>query len=427
VDAVRIKKQNFEVFRVMQSGSHAVKILGHWNYPPEDGINYRYPVKRFEGGIFIKTGEYKFREPKNKTVCVVGSYGIRKVELFVNGESKGICEKPDAAFIFRFKGIDVTASGFVSAKGYAYDGTVVDDRIDTVGEPSSIRLTPRTGAEGLLADGTDLVYFDVEVVDGDGRVCPLCFDRINFTLTGPAKFLGGYNSGKFNGFGRNDSVIHQNHVYAECGTNRVFARAGSETGEITLKAVMGTIAAEATVRSVEISADVLVDKEPQILEASKVKSFTKNDYGFKPIPEADAVKYTPDSRVYCDFVINGGEKIDQRARRAVYADGAIWGPLFIVLDKIRSTVPNGRELLEYSYDELNRRVTVRTGGKEIIAEYGSSHLLVNGKENLMGGAPTLNREIFWMEVNAVISQIDWLTARYDTESNIYRIDRGNSS
>ena len=42
VDAVRVKKQVFDVFRVMQSDEPQLKIVGHWNYPQEDGISYRY-------------------------------------------------------------------------------------------------------------------------------------------------------------------------------------------------------------------------------------------------------------------------------------------------------------------------------------------------------------------------------------------------
>ena len=41
-------------------------------------------------------------------------------------------------------------------------------------------------------------YSDVEVVDNEGRICPLCYDRIDFEIEGEAKFLGGYNSGRFN-------------------------------------------------------------------------------------------------------------------------------------------------------------------------------------------------------------------------------------
>ena len=39
VDAARNKKQSFDVFRVMQSKKPEVKIVGHWNYPPQDEKN----------------------------------------------------------------------------------------------------------------------------------------------------------------------------------------------------------------------------------------------------------------------------------------------------------------------------------------------------------------------------------------------------
>jgi hypothetical protein len=47
---------------------------------------------------------------------------------------------------------------------------------------------------------------------------------------------------------------------------------------------------------------------------------------------------------------------------------------------------------------------------------------VDGEENLMGGEPTLRRDVFWMEINPVISQIDGVTAQYDEGVSIYRID-----
>ena len=68
---------------------------------------------------------------------------------------------------------------------------------------------------------------DLEVTDAQGRICPLADLRIDFQLEGPAVWLGGYNSGRFNGNGREDSVIGRPFVYAECGTNRVLMRAES--------------------------------------------------------------------------------------------------------------------------------------------------------------------------------------------------------
>ena len=49
VDPCRTKKQSFDCFRVMQSETPAVKIIGHWNYPAPTAANYRYEEKRFNG------------------------------------------------------------------------------------------------------------------------------------------------------------------------------------------------------------------------------------------------------------------------------------------------------------------------------------------------------------------------------------------
>ncbi len=267
VDPVRIKKQNFKVFQTIQSKIPMVSIVGHWNYPKEGEDHYRYALKEFDGTYWRKTGEYAYRNPKDKTIYVIGSYGVAKVELYINGNLAGVCEKPQDTFVFPFPHMDITRSGVIEAKAYDYEEHLVaEDKIETTGEPAELRLTVHTGEKGLLADGSDLAYVDVEVLDESGRICPLCDKRIDFTFEGPGVFLGGYNSGKFNGYGRQDSVIHTMHVYAECGNNRVFIRAGKEPGEMILKATMEGVA-ETVVRitSRECDGNELSKEAPQHL------------------------------------------------------------------------------------------------------------------------------------------------------------------
>ncbi|MCL2404780.1 MAG: beta galactosidase jelly roll domain-containing protein [Defluviitaleaceae bacterium] len=430
VDPVRLKKQNFDVFRVMQSGKPEVKILGHWNYPAEDGVNYKYPVKALENGVYAKTGEYAFRDPKNKTVYVCASYGIAKVELYVNGELVGVCDKPHNTFIFKFDGIDITPSpdsgseGYISAIGYTYDNTIVNDRINTASQPESIRITPHMGAEGLLANGTDIAYCDIEILDKSGNICPLCMGKIDFQISGPAQFMGGYNSGRYNGYGKNDSPIHQNFVYAECGTNRVFIKAGVSASEITLKASMkgvsgNGISGKAKLNSIPYSATAISKSEPQVLEASKTKTIPTNDFTFAPIPQADASKYTPDSRVYCSVVINNGHEVDTKGNRTLYLNGAVWGPILIILDRIKSTLPGA---LDYTYDQVTHMLTVISGKNKMVANIGQTHLQINGADNLMDGEPTLRNGMLWMEINAIVSHIQGITAIYDEGVHIYRVD-----
>ena len=162
------------------------------------------------------------------------------MELYVNGCLAGRQEKPErGGFVFAFPHIDVTQSGFLEAVGYNKEGMqTARYRIETTGPAAKICLEAHTAGEGLLADGTDIAYVDVSVVDAQGRICPLEDRKITFSLEGEGIFLGGYNSGRFNGNGRKDSVIHTDHVYAECGTNRVFIRSTKHAGKILLKAHM---------------------------------------------------------------------------------------------------------------------------------------------------------------------------------------------
>lgn len=233
VDPVRIKKPVFYAMQVIQSESAMVHIAGHWNYPENTPENYNYYTKEWNGTYWEVTENTDRRDPTDKTVYVFGSELVDKIELYVNGSLVGTNNAPYDNYVYEFPHIDVTKSGYISAIAYNSDGDVIAmDRIDTVGDAKSIRLTPVTGPKGLIADGSDVCYFDVEIVDEDGKVCPLAYDKINFTLEGDGVFLGGYNSGTFD----ETSVIHKDYCYAENGTNRVFVRSVPNGKGFTLTA-----------------------------------------------------------------------------------------------------------------------------------------------------------------------------------------------
>ncbi|MBR5535331.1 MAG: RICIN domain-containing protein [Clostridia bacterium] len=233
VDPVRIEKECFYAVQAMQENSDKIHIVGHWNYPENTEENYNYNDKTFNGTYWEYNDTVLRRDPTDKTVYVIGSEYCDRIELYVNGALAGECKMPRDTFVFEFPGIDVTQSGYVSAIAYSSEGKVIaTDRIDTVGEKAKIRLTPVTGPEGLRADGSDVCYIDVEIVDENGNVCPLSYDRLDFTFEGEGVFLGGYNSGTFD----ETSVIHKNYCFAECGRNRVFVRSSTKAGSFTLTA-----------------------------------------------------------------------------------------------------------------------------------------------------------------------------------------------
>lgn len=415
VDAIRVKKQSFDVFRVMHSAAPAVKLLGHWNYPQPEAGNYRAWKKRFNGSFWEETAEPELRDPRHKTVYCVGSYAVQKILLSINGRQAGQCETPRDGFIFAFPDIDITQSGVIEAVGYGYDGQIAcRDRIETAGAPAALRLSAHTAPGGWRADGNDLCYVDMEVTDAQGRVCPLADLRIDFALAGPALFLGGYNSGRFNGNGRQDSVVGQPFVFAECGINRVLLRAGDTAGDIRLTAsAAGLPPAEITLRTVPCG-----DEKPAVLYADPAWLPPASEDHITAIPAADAVKYVPETENYCKVMVNGQEP-DFRGVRAVNRNGAIWGNALCILERMKSLAP---DRVDFTWDRPSGVLTLRSGPHTAVARVGSTHLLVDGQESLMDGQPYVTEEgILVMEINAIAPQVVGASAQFDDKIGALRV------
>lgn len=203
VDPMRIEKDGFFAHQVMWDGwvdveNYRTHIIGHWNYNP--------------GTV--------------KPMYVVSSGD--KVELFVNGQSKGF-GKQDYRFLFTFD--DITwESGKVEAISYDEAGKEVScHSLQTAGEPNEIKLTLIESPNGWAADGADMVLIQVEVVDAQGRRCPLANNKIEFGLGGPAEWRGGIAQGENN-------YILSTVLPVECGVNRVLLRSTTTAGEVNLTA-----------------------------------------------------------------------------------------------------------------------------------------------------------------------------------------------
>lgn len=204
VDALRIKKDGFYAHQIMWNGwvdveKPGIHIIGHWNYSPGT----------------------------KKSVYVISS--TEKVELFINGVSKGFGEQ-SSRFLFTFKDIQ-WQPGEIRAAGYDRGGKkLIEDSHKTAGEPTAIRLTPHTGPGGLKADGADIAIIDVEVVDKDGNRCPIALNMVDFTLSGEAEWRGGIAQGP-------DNYVLSKSLPVEGGVNRVLVRSTTKSGTIVLKAV----------------------------------------------------------------------------------------------------------------------------------------------------------------------------------------------
>lgn len=203
VDAMRLPKDGFYAHQVMWDGwvnpEHPrITIVGHWNY---------------EANV-------------KKPVYVVSS--ADKVELFVNNKSQGFGEQ-SSCFLYTWKEVPFHA-GELKAVGCDMNGKkLCEVALKTAGNPAAIKLTPRTGPNGLKADGADMTLVDVEVVDAQGNRCPTALNLINFDLQGTAEWRGGIAQGS-------DNYILSKSLPVECGVNRVILRSLPQAGKIVLNA-----------------------------------------------------------------------------------------------------------------------------------------------------------------------------------------------
>ena len=243
---MRLPKENFDVFRVMQSEDPAVMLVGHWSYPKLAKDSYMYPVKKYNGHFMEETGEMAQRDPLHKTVYVIGSVHCASVELVVNGKSKGINTKPDHVFVDAFPNVDVTESGMAEVVARDKAGKEIARHTvkSFVGE-GKIETKVTTGPKGWLADGSDIAMVDFRLVDANHTIHPYASDKLTFSLSfEPATshepratnhesptFMGGWNSGVFG----EASPVGKDFVNLECGMARVFVKAGRRPGKVILK------------------------------------------------------------------------------------------------------------------------------------------------------------------------------------------------
>lgn len=202
-DAMRIPKDLFYALQTMWDGwvdteTPRIHIIGHWNYG-EDVV---------------------------KPIHVVSN--ADSVAFFLNGKSLGESVQ-EYHFLHTYHNVKFEA-GKLEAVGYDANGKeCCRTELQTAGKPERIRLNLMQSPAGWKADGADVVLVQVEVVDKEGRRCPLANDLINFEMEGPAEWRGGIAQGE------NNYILSQK-LPVECGVNRVLIRSLTEAGNVRLKA-----------------------------------------------------------------------------------------------------------------------------------------------------------------------------------------------
>lgn len=167
VDLAGLPKDRYYFYRSRwNTESSTLHVLPHWTWPGMEG--------------------------KNIPVMCYTSYP--EAELFVNGKSQGRVKK-DPTKLFsanRIKWMDVRYEpGELRVVAYDAHGKQAAEKVvHTAGAPARLELVP--DRQQIKADGDDISFVTVRMLDADGNECPDADQELSFTVKG-AKYQAACN------------------------------------------------------------------------------------------------------------------------------------------------------------------------------------------------------------------------------------------
>ena len=167
-DLAGLPKDRFYLYRSRwNTKDNTLHILPHWNW---------------EG-----------REGETTPVFVYTNYN--SAELFVNGKSMGVQKKNNDTpqNRYRLMWMDVKYQpGTVKVVAFDDEGnSVAEKEVRTAGKPYKIILDPDRTI--LKANGEDLAFVTVSVVDKEGNVCPTATNQLKFNVIGKGRYRAACN------------------------------------------------------------------------------------------------------------------------------------------------------------------------------------------------------------------------------------------
>lgn len=207
IDLASIPKDRYYLYRsVWNKEAETLHILPHWNW---------------EG-----------REGEKTPVFVYTNYP--SAELFINGKSYGRQTKRKDGTVenrYRLMWYDaVYQPGEVKVVAYDEQGNPAAEKtIRTAGKPHHIELV--TDRTSLQADGKDLAYVTLRIVDKDGNLCPNDGRLVSFKVKGAGKYRASAN-----GDPTCLDLFHKPEMHAFGGMLTVIIQSGEKVGDIELQA-----------------------------------------------------------------------------------------------------------------------------------------------------------------------------------------------
>ena len=155
IDLAGFPKDRFWLYQARWSDKTVLHVLPHWNWEGKEG----------------------------EVIPVHVYTNCDKVELIVNGKSKGVLERADKQYRLRWDDV-VYEPGKVEAIGWKDGVKVATETVKTARKPRKIKMELEKG----FGEG-DLFFVDVKITDKKGNFAPKASDELTFSVKGPGEIL----------------------------------------------------------------------------------------------------------------------------------------------------------------------------------------------------------------------------------------------
>ena len=204
IDLCGIPKDRFYLYQSKWTDKEVLHLLPHWNWEGKEG----------------------------ETIPVHCYTNFNKAELFLNGKSLGVKEKDPTQLYRKYRLVwDVPyEAGELKVVALNKKGEPVKETVmKTAGQAAKIKLEARSST--ITADGKELAFVTVSVLDENGILCPRAANQINFSVAG---------EGSLKAVGNGDPTSLESFVKptrkAFNGKCMVFIQSSETKGTIILKA-----------------------------------------------------------------------------------------------------------------------------------------------------------------------------------------------
>ena len=218
IDLASLPKDRYYLYRsIWNKTANTLHVLPHWTWPGREG--------------------------ENTPVFVYTSYPA--AELFVNGKSYGKQRKLTASESKALQGKDSLAlqrryrlmwmdvpyePGELKVVAYDASGKQAEEKIvRTAGKPHHLELV--ADRTRLAADGKDLAYITVRVVDKDGNLCQSDNRLVSFSVKGAGRYRAAAN-----GDATSLDLFHLPKMPAFSGQLTAIVQSTEQSGEIVFEA-----------------------------------------------------------------------------------------------------------------------------------------------------------------------------------------------